>query len=561
MSALTELPNEERVVSTPSKASLEVVLRFLRAAFNLRALPFWIAGAWFAAAFATEWWVTGLEPVTFATPDESLNRQAALLLKERGSVLMELPFPDVEDLLHPRHWVSLGRVAVPSYAPVSIYAYGLLTMLGTAGAVLLLALPASGAAAFAFGTARLLPENRRWLSVFAPSLGFPAFYWLLRPWMNLSALLISLCWAFLFWTLWRTDPRRRWLVSCIACVGAAAAIRPDYAAYLFAIVLLFSVAASPAHWKETLAFVVIAGVAAIGLNLLLNKLITGEALRAAYQIAVEREEAAAGAIAPASRGALAKALHLLGQLVFPLGVPPLRQVPHWLDRYFVQLGLWPLLLAALLATPLLLREQPRRARWFYAAALLLVAVLLLSRIERALFGAEEADVGVHHSIPRYWTPIYLFLALPPLLLLSRARRWWLLAPGTLLVSAFFAWGLHDLYVTERSSFPRLNEVRIWMSRLLPQVRHRVPPEAVVYTNTFDKALWSRWHVATIDNPEKTARSMRRAISSGLEVFAVEPRYTDLPSMMGAALTAQHLVLQPVRGVRRLGIYRIRRADD
>ncbi len=537
---------------------LQIVLRALALAFSARALPSWIAVGWFAAAFATGLWVNGLQPLCFQSPDESLNRQAAQLLNEQGTLFMTLPFSDAEDVLHPRHWVSLDRVAVPSYAPVSIYVYGLLALLGVAGSIALIALPASAAAAFALGTAQLLPEKRRWLCVFAPGLGFPAFYWLVRPWMNLSALLVALCWAFFFWSLWRAAQRRLWLNLSIACVGAGAAIRPDYAAYLFVVVLLFSVAAAPAQWKPALLATVAAGVVALGLNLFLNKLTTGDALRAAYQIAVQRE-VSAGATTAAT-GALAQLLRIARQLVFPLEVPPLAQIPHWLNRYLVELGLLPLVLAASLATPFLLRERPRSARWLHAAAWLVIAVFLVSRMDRSLFGAEDTDVGVHHSIPRYWTPCYLLLALPPLLLLARARRWFVLLPGTLLVAAFFAWGMRDLYSAETSNFAKLHGVRGWMEHQLAQTRRRVPRDALVYTSTFDKALWSGWHVAMIDEPGRTARSMDSALANGLNVFAVEPKYNDPRKLLTDALRRRQLKLHAVRGPRGMSVYRVTRSE-
>src|SRR5690349_6424034 len=169
-----------------------------RAALPRPIAPVVIAGVWFVAVFAVILWVWGLNSRVLISPDEALNRYAAGIIKKQWRPFFMLPFPDPEDLAHPHHWVSVGDRAIPSYAPVAIYGYGLFLRLRLLGLLLVPALPASAAAAFVLGTAKLLPDTWKWLFALAPMLGFPALYWLMRPWMNLSALLICVCWSFFF---------------------------------------------------------------------------------------------------------------------------------------------------------------------------------------------------------------------------------------------------------------------------------------------------------------------------------------------------------------------------
>src|SRR5437868_1980818 len=80
-------------------------------------VPALIAVAWFTLTFAATVWVWGLNPQELASPDEALNRLAAAVLAEQGHPFLSLPFPDPENLAHPRHWVTVGAHALPSYAP------------------------------------------------------------------------------------------------------------------------------------------------------------------------------------------------------------------------------------------------------------------------------------------------------------------------------------------------------------------------------------------------------------------------------------------------------------
>jgi len=502
-----------------------------------------VFACWFSAACLLIHGADGLRPVTFITPDEAANRLAALNIRKTGQPFLQLPFPDPEDVAHPRAWYSVDdKLAIPVYPPVSVYAYALLTFLGNFGYFLIIAWPASGLAAFAAGAARLLPDRRKWLGLLAPALGAPALYWSLRPWMNISLLLACLGWSFCAWTVWRERGNTRWLAVAFAWVGAAAAVRPDYTAYVLPIAALFSVAAQPRAYRRILVMTFLAGLAALIANLVLNHLITGHAFRAAYQLAIEREEGM-----PTGPRWLA----LVKTLLFPMGLPTLSTLGFLLYKYWIGLpALLGLLLAQLSLLPLM-KEQSRVQRVLNLAALVLAVLFMLSRMDRGLYGGNRPEGLINDSVPRYWTPMYLFAGLPPLLLLGRVRGVAPLVAGALLVAALSGASIHT--VLER----RLRDAGVLREeqRALSSLSSRLAKDDLVYTPAYDKVLWSHCLIADAEDPEKTAKSMTRAIRHHFSVFLwLSPRYMSHFDEFEDALQRRRLRLKKID--RKLHFYRV-----
>jgi hypothetical protein len=517
------------------------------ALFSRPSLPAVMCSVWFVAVFATIICVWGVNPVALATPDEALVRFAASVIGEHGTPFLKLPFADPEDLAHLRGWLSLGDTAIPTYAPVTLYAYGLLLRLRTTGLLLVAALPAAAAAAFAAGTERMLPPDRRWLALLAPVLGFPGLYWLLRPWMNLSALLVCLCWAFFFWASWRKYGSTRWLIAATLCVGAGAAVRPDYAAFLLLTSLLLTVAASPSQWRQALLLVTAAGAGALGVNLILNKAVTGHAFRAAYQMAIDREWGADD-----SHGL--PGLGMLRVLLIPMGWPAPDVAAKAFVKYWLKMGPIALLLFGQLAIVPLLRGKPRVSWVLYVAATLLIVLFMFTRMHDELFGGAASEGFVHHSVPRYLSPAYLFAALPPILFLGHCRRGLPLVFGVALACALAGSGAYEICLHQPASLRFLNQCVHNDEALLQVLASEIPRDAMVYSVRHDKILWSRWRVGTIDQPEPSARSMNRAVAAGLPVFLLEPRFGGQSVRLASALRKKHLALVKVDAAR--GVYRV-----
>jgi len=487
----------------------------LSQALSHPAAPLVMAGLWFVLTFTATIWVWGLNPVALISPDEAVNRFGASLISKHGLPFLRLPFPDPEDLAHPRHWVSLGDHAIPAYSPVALYFYGLLLRFHTFGLGLIVALPASATAAFVAGLAKLLPTRRRWLSLLAPLLAFPALYWLMRPWMNLSLLLVCVCWAFYYWVSWQETGGRRDLTVALFGVGAAAAVRPDYAAYLMLAALLFALGSKPAEWKRIALLVVAAGGAAVALNLLLNRLTTGSALRAAYQIVAARDE---GNDVP--RGAFG----LLRQLLLPMGVPTPKAILEFFIKYWFTMGPLGAVVLAQLALVPLLRAKPLLSRLCYVFGILVLVCFMISRMDDQLMGADQRVGQIHHSMPRYWTPVYLLAALPPILFLGRCQNRWLLGLGVALACSVSSLSGYELVTRQPSSLVKLRAYSNRYEELIHgPLSNEIPGDAWVYSATFDKILWSRWRVATFDQPDRTAASMNRAVNARLNVFLCEPK--------------------------------------
>jgi hypothetical protein len=469
-----------------------------------------VATAWFVLGFGAILWAEGLNPRIFCTPDEAANRQAAGVIVETGRPFLTLPFEDPEDLAHPRGWLTQGPVAVPIYPPVPIYFYAFLLRLGWVGRALLVLLPASALAAFAAGIARLLPEGRRYFALLAPTLAMPALYWLLRPWMNLCALLTCVCWAVSCFSFWCAGGRKGWLAATMACVGAAAATRPDYTVYLLLVAMLLAWGRRPAEWRRIGALGVAAGAGALVANLAGNYLVTGHPFRAAYQLAMA-EDKAAPHVNPA--------LKLVQLLFFPMTFPGFGAVGHALFRYWVSMQPTWILLGAQLCLFVFLKRARRSERIAVVATLLLACAFMISRIDLDLFGFDRDDAWVTDSLPRYWSPVYLLASIPPLLVIASAKARWQALAGGLVLLALAAGNLVNLGWRAPQSVLRQHILFHKEGEWLPRIKRLVPPDAIIYTPSWDKVLWSRFRVgSTGDDLALTSRSVERAVKSPLPVF-------------------------------------------
>jgi hypothetical protein len=516
-----------------------------------------IAASWFVASYAALVWTWGRDPLTFPSPDEMLNRMAAGVIGEHVRPFLALPFDDPEDLAHPRFWISFGQRAVPAYAPVALYVYAALLKLPLVGFWLVPAVPASATAAFALGTARLLPRGRRWLAALAPVLGFPALYWLLRPWVNISLLLVCLCWAFFCWATWQTcEPgksRTRWLFAAIGFVGFGAAIRPDYAAYLLAGVLLFALAESREEAWRIVAFVLVAGAAAVILNLALNFVITGHPLKAAYQVYMDRA-------ADDSAGEATLLPGIVNSLLTPMGLHTPAEIHKLVVKYWLEMRPLGLLVVGQLALVPLFYWMPWKKRLVYLAAIVVVLCLAVTRLSDEVWGSKVSAGYVHHSVPRYLTPVYLLAALPPLLFLGRVRLGVTQIFGSALALLLAVRSGYEICVHQPDSLKYLHKLAATDKRTLDVLKDKLPARALVYTQSQDKVLWSRWKVGTVSEPERTAASMNRAIDAGLPVYVMQPRFgSGQLRGLERALRAKRISLTPLDS--RRGLYRLHRASE
>jgi len=512
-------------------------------------MPALVGSIWFGLALATLLWMWGLNPLVFPSPDEAVVRYSAQVISEHGSPILQVPFPDPEDMAHPRSWVTLGDKVVPTYAPVSLYLLGFLLRLRRFGLLVVAVFPASAIAAFAAGTAHLLPSGRRWLSFFAPPLAFPALYWLLRPWVNVSPLLACLCWAFFFWARWRRTDKLRDLSLSALSVALGTAIRPDYAAFLLLAALLVSVAASPRRWKQVFVVFTLAGLCALGSNLFLNKILTGHPLQAAYQVALDRQWGPQNAGGTPGFG-------VLRMLLVPMGWPVPKVALTAFAKYWLKMGPIALVLLGQLAVIPLLIDKSRLSRVSYALAFLLFVFFVYTRLHDDVFGGHERIGWAEHSVPRYLTPAYLFAALPPLLLLGRLKRKWALIPGALVACGVSFAGLYEIGAREPTSFQFVHRFVPVHEALLVDLKREIPASAMVYTVTSDKLVWSHWRLGTIEDQNLSAASMERAVKAGFQVFMLDPKYESLSHRrLGQLLAKRGLVLNPVD--LRHGLYRLR----
>lgn len=508
-----------------------------------------LALIWFGAALATTLWIWGLNPLVFQG-DEAVNRLAVDVIQKLGRPIIDLPVQDPEDLLHMHEWITInGRQAVPIYPPVLFYLYGYLFKLGVIGQFVIVALPGTAVAAFFFGTAQLLPPPRRWLAIFAPLLGMPATYWLMRPWQHVSLMLICLCWAFCWWAIWRERKRTGYLAAALFAVGAAASIRPDYAAHLLTAAVLFSLAAEPKRYRAIVGLSVAAGVCAVGANLLLNHAVSGTHYRPVYETLLDRAD---GVDSTGPFG-------LLRRLWFPLGIPSASDTLHLVHKYWIEMGQLKWLLFAQVALIPMFFGISWQARALWALGLVVMLLVLISHTDPGSFGADQPETFVHHSPPRYWTPLYLFAALPPLLFLGRTRFRSVVALGAVL-AGLLSWStLNDVFANQTTAFVELHRLVGGGPALLDHLAGTIPNDAVVYSTSRHGTLWSRFRMGLIDETRiaATAASMNRCVDAGLPVYLYTVRANVIRRSLGQELAKHRLkILEVSRSG--LHIYRVAR---
>lgn len=495
---------------------------------------------WFVVVFAAIVWMQhGTNPRYFSSPDETVQRHAAQLIADHGRPFDSVNQPDPDDLLHERLWVTTGDHAVPAYPPVGYYLQGGALKIPVFGILLVPAFAALAVAALVLAAARFSP-SRRILAITAPLLAFPALYYLMRPWMNISMMLSCVCLALYFWSNWLESRSTRSLALASACLGLAVAIRPDYALLFLALACAGACAeARPHERKRLIVALVSAGAGAVAVNLVLNTVTVGHPFSTAYAIWDSRN----GIERPWT--GLPGPLASIGLAVAPYGLPSVHEASKQLQLYWLHLGPVAFLLLGQLALIPLLAVQSRTRRFAYIAAVGIAGAFVFTHISSDLFGADDDSALLRDSLTRYWSPVYLLAAIAPLVFVMRARREWAGVAVVLVVAILGArtlWSGQPESVTSMHSLysERAAEVEAW--------RTQIPPQALVYTMNLDKLLWSRWDTATIptspDDQQAAADSMSGVLKGGRPVYIAQIGLPDAVRMqLAVALLKHQLVLR------------------
>jgi hypothetical protein len=184
------------------------------------------------------------------------------------------------------------------------------------------------------------------------------------------------------------------------------------------------------------------------------------------------------------------------------------------------------------------------------AAMLLMCLLMISRMDPNLFGALRAHGAIHDSIPRYWTPVYLFAALPPVLLLASLRGRVFIA-GLLGLCALAGFSIYEVAWRMGVDQGHFREGRHDLATLSVDI----PRGAVVYTPTYDKVLWSHTWIGTALEPKPAAQSMRRAVDNGFDTYLWLPP-TPANQIVGFELALEAVGLKLVKADKKRRLYRV-----
>jgi hypothetical protein len=290
-------------------------------------------------------------------------------------------------------------------------------------------------------------------------------------------------------------------------------------------------------------------VLALSANLILNKQITGHALRPAYQLAIDRQWGPADSKEPPGLG-------MLRSLLIPMGIPSWQAGSVAFRKYWLTMGpVGGLLFAQLTLLPLLDRGS-RLSRVLRVCACAVVIAFAISRLQDGVYGSQFSQGEVHHSVPRYISPVYLLAALPPLLFLGHCRRLAVFIPGALLVIGLAIAGAYEVGVGGTSSLKFVHNFVHNRESRAARLSREIPATATVYTTYEDKWIWSHWRTWIMEeDPEASASSIARALDAKIELYMFEPTSRVQVTRVMPALRRRGISLKRIG---RQGVYRIQR---
>jgi hypothetical protein len=206
----------------------------------------------------------------------------------------------------------------------------------------------------------------------------------------------------------------------------------------------------------------------------------------------------------------------------------------------------------------LFRQKTRLERVGHGLALLVILMFLTSRMDPTTSGAGGRYSEVHHSIPRYWTPVYLLAPVAPLWWLARQGGRRLLA-GALVAGAVGIFGVLRVVSQSPQSLVELRAFARQAEERADRVAEHVPRDAMIYGRIADRVLWSRYRVGFLDELEPTAASLARAFSHRIPTFVWLRPQDKLPPLR-KALAAHELDLAKVAVIDAdFTLYRVDRA--
>ncbi|HEX9888128.1 MAG TPA: hypothetical protein VGA69_01520 [Nitriliruptorales bacterium] len=533
----------------------------------------WVAGAaWFLLAAGLIVWLFGSPDRTaLQAPDEVATARGALLVADHGTPTDPVAFDDPTGLARMRMWVQAGDQHVASVPATAQYVYGLPRAV-PGGAWVAFVLPALGVGALAAGACTVL-DRSRWLGALVPGLAFPALYWMLRPWHNVSLELALTGLVVAAFAVFARARRRAWALAGIALATGAALVRPDHVHLLLGLPLVWSVALDPGRWRRWVGWHAGATVVWVLGVVVGNLATTGQPLVTPVDLLDFPS-----AVTPVGRD-LPFPLPQLLLVLAPRGWPDWSLVADQLGRYW--LGLWPavgVVLSGLVASAWFAVRAWRQRRPLDLAVTASVLALVwhaISRVSATDLGATAPHGALVHSYPRYTALVYVGFALVAVAAAAGiADRRWRGAAGVTL-AAFALLGVQSMFPApiQEDGLVALRSVLREADAYAAAVAAQLPPDAIVYSRRVDKYVWGSHPVGTFQDervPEgvgpvafdRLPRSFRAAIDAGFAPYLLELTpdlvgpMRDALEPLGLRLEATGIELPEVTGIPDPPVYRV-----
>ena len=442
----------------------------------------------------------------FEAPDENANYLATRLYVDTGHLWYSEDYTglDVENYLHPRHFVSYEDKIVPTQFLGLPVIYGpLYSIAGDSVAIVCTVVFSLLSFIFFIKLASLLfgKKSDKYAAIIFIA-NVPLLYYLSMPYFNVvPSICFFICGCYYLVKFYRSEMNRDLLIGSLF-FSLSIFFRYEYAIFIG---LLLIITLINKYRKNLQAYVkpiamssgVIALFALIPI-LAMNYSLYGDPLTFGTQLlevySIERE--ASG----------------FWQIFFP---HPITIGVIWANVYRLIFRLLPLIsLLSLLGITLCIRNRKfGRYKLLYGG--LFIYLLVYSGSSETWMAFDFGYLGLIISIIRYWLIAYVFLALMAVAgftFLKDKQR--ILLPLT--VIALVVTSMSVLFIDNERSLVTLSRVQDSNQKIAENIPAEIDDKAIIYTDTYDKVLtpfgirvatW--WNQSETYDPSKLADSMER----------------------------------------------------
>ena len=497
------------------------------ASFGEKVFAIWLLLLFLSLSFI----LPSLRVNIFNSPDETSNYIFTKSFAETGKLWYEKDYLylDEENLLHPRGVITQNDRAVPySFLGLPVIYGGLYRVLGDNLHYLALGFAAVAAWAL-FRATHILFKAKAWEAWVVGCAFTPLIYYLNRPFMNVTPLLVTLFVG--IWLFARYYERSSRFDFVLAASAAALAIffRYEYVLFvtplmLWALYMKHSSLTSRAY----LADVSIFGGAVLLLFVLPTALLNQSTYGSwsTYGPGLFTETYFPERVS-SDGGSVMSALHSVRSLLLPSypfnPMKVLQNIPR------LTLWLMPVFTLVAVTGAWLLVTSRRVSIWKLAPLALLVVYVLVYRGSSSTWASDWEAPTFEAAIVRYWLPVYVFLFFLAVYALTRVSP----QVKAVFIVGLLVTGPASIYHFADGSLESGRDTLVSYQRAAQNQLSATETNALIYASLSDKwiapyrdvATW--WNGAEFYDPTVVAASMARVSETGRPVYVFRESEVDI----------------------------------